>query len=66
MKSEYDFVMSIGDELGNYIGKWIAVIDNKIVAQGESGKDVFNSAKKANPKRIPFMMKVPAETVMVL
>lgn len=66
MITEYDYVMSIGDELGNYLGKWIAVVGNHIVAEGESGKDVYQAAKKADPKSVPFIMKVPAETVMVL
>ena len=66
VKSEYEYVMSLGDRLGKYIDEWIAVIDNKIVARGTEAKGVFDQARKNSPSKTPFLMKVPADRVMVL
>ncbi|MGH9876227.1 MAG: DUF5678 domain-containing protein [Nitrososphaerales archaeon] len=66
MKSEYEYIMSISDELGDYVGQWIAVVDNEIVAKGDNAKDVYEKAKAKYPEREPFIMKVPKESIMLL
>jgi hypothetical protein len=65
-KSAFEYVMSLGDELGSYVEKWIVVLDNNIVASGENLKQVYEEAKVRHPKRTLFVMKVPADKVMVL
>ncbi|MEM3385586.1 MAG: DUF5678 domain-containing protein [Nitrososphaeria archaeon] len=65
-KSEYDFVLSLGDKLGEYVGQWIAVVDNKIVARGDDAGEVYRKAKEYSPAKAPFIMKVPQDKVMVL
>ncbi len=66
MKSEYEYIMSISNELGNYLGKWIAVVDNEIVASGDNAKEVYDKAKVKYPEREPFIMKIPEESIMLL
>lgn len=66
MKSEYEYVMSISNELGQHLGEWIAVIGEKIVASGKDFKEVYDKAKKDYPDKEPFIMKIPKETVMLL
>ncbi len=66
IKGELEYLISIGDKLGSYINLWIAVVDDKIVAKGGSAKEVFLKAKQEHPKKIPFVMKVPSDTVMVM
>ena len=66
MRGEYEYVMSISDKLGEHIGEWIAVIGEKIVAHGESFKEVYEKAKKEFPTKEPFIMKVPKEAIMLL
>ncbi len=58
--------MSISDELGKHLGQWIAVVDNEIVASGETAKEVYEKAKQKYPDSEPFIMKIPKETVMLL
>lgn len=58
--------MSISEKLGEHVGEWIAVIDDKIIAHGENFKDVYEKARKEFPDREPFIMKVPKEAVMLL
>ncbi len=64
--SAYEHVLSMGDELGDYVDEWIAVVDNKVVARGTTAKEVYEKAKKAYPNLVPFVMRVPAPRVMVL
>jgi len=65
-KSEYEYVMSLGDKLGEYVDQWIAVVDNKIVAKGDNAKETFKKAKECHPTKVPFIMKAPQDKVMVL
>ena len=53
-------------DLGNYVGKWIAIVGEEIVASGDQGKKVFLKAKNKYPKKDPFIMKVPTDVVMCL
>jgi len=66
MKSEYEYVMSISDQLGQHLGDWIAVVGEEIVATASSAKEVFDLAKKKYPNKEPFIMKIPKETTMLL
>ena len=66
MKSEYEHVMPINDQLGKYLGDWISVVDEEIVDAGHDAKTVYDKAKKKYPNRTPFVMKIPKETVMLL
>lgn len=66
MKGELEHILSMGDKLGDYVNLWIAVVDDKIVAKGSSAKEVFLKAKQEQPEKVPFVMKVPSDTVMVM
>ncbi len=66
MKSGYEHVMPINDQLGKYLGDWISVVDEEIVDAGHDAKAVYDKAKKKYPNRTPFVMKIPKETVMLL
>ena len=62
----YEFIMSLTDKLGKYVGKWIAVVDDKIVAEGDNAREVYEEARRRYPNRELFIMKVPREAVMLL
>jgi hypothetical protein len=55
--------MSISETLK--AGKWIAVIDKNIM-EGNSAKEVVKQAKTKYPKKEPFIMKVPDNSIMLL
>jgi len=42
-----------------YAGKYIAVVDQMLVAVGESGKEVEAKARKIQPHKIPSVLRVP-------
>lgn len=52
--------------LGDYVGKWIAVVEDEIVAVGERGSQVYRESRKRYPDKIPLVMKVPEDRIMVL
>jgi len=58
--------MSIGEELGKYVDKWIAVVGEKIIASDENIVNVYRKAKEEYATETPFIMKVPSDRVMVL
>jgi len=59
------YLMSMGD-LRQYVGKWIALVGKDLVATGDNGKEVFAEAKRKYPDKEPFVMKIPADAVMLL
>lgn len=65
VESEFEYVMTMTN-LGQYVDKWIAVVDNRIVAQGTQAKEVFEKAKRRHPNREPLIMRVPSNRVMLL
>lgn len=55
----------VSTDLSQYMGEWIAVSDEKVISHGKDFKEVFNKAKKADPKARPFVAKVPTEQTMI-
>ena len=63
MNENYNFFMKA--DLSSYIGKWIAICNEKIVSQGSDAKKVFEEAKKKCPKEKPLLTKVPEKETMI-
>jgi hypothetical protein len=47
--------------LSVYAGKWIAVIDNKVVAVGKNVKEVMEQCKKMKLSGLPLVTKIPRQ-----
>lgn len=62
--NEFDYMMTISKGLES--GKWIALVGKEMVAKGDDAKAVYDEAKSKYPDREPFIMKVPAESVMLM
>jgi len=52
-------------DLSHYIGQWVAICDNKIVAHGEDLKKVFKEVKAKCPAKKPLITKVPEKETMI-
>ena len=63
MDRNYEFFMKT--DLSHYIGKWIAICNEKIVSSGNNPKQVFQEAKKKYPSDIPLLTKVPEKETMI-
>ena len=50
--------------LHTYEGKYVAIVDEKIVASGENAKSVFEEAK-AKTGVIPVIAKIPTEDTFI-
>ncbi|MBI2652412.1 succinyl-CoA synthetase subunit alpha [Candidatus Woesearchaeota archaeon] len=63
MEQNYEFFMKT--DLSSYIGKWIAICNEKIVSSGENPKQVFEQAKKLCPGYRPLLTKIPEKETMI-
>jgi hypothetical protein len=52
--------------LGDYLGKWIAIVGDEVIASGTDGKVVFKEAKTKFPNEEPLILKVPSDRIMLL
>ncbi len=62
----FDYVMNHPDEIGKHLGKWILLYDGKIVSTGEDLIKIHNEFTKKNPGAVPFVVKFPEHSVMLL
>ena len=46
------------EDFSKYAGKWLAIIDKKIVASANSAEKVILDAKKKYPHKRPFITKI--------
>jgi hypothetical protein len=53
-------------ELIKYAGKWIAIIDGKVVESDESFKELYNSVTEKYKNKRPLFGKVPELAPTVL
>ncbi len=63
MNKNYQFFMKTN--VDNYIGQWVAICSNKIVAHGKDVKKVFKEARERYPKERPFMARIPDKDTMI-
>lgn len=63
MEKNYEFFMKT--DLSRYIGKWIAICNEKIVSSGDNPKEVFTKAKNLCPGHKPLLTKVPEKETMI-
>ena len=54
--SSYEWFLKA--DLANYAGKWLAIIDKKIVGSGNNVEDLINSSKKRYPLKKIIVTKV--------
>jgi hypothetical protein len=47
-----------------YAGKYVAVVNENLVAVGESGKEVEDRAREIEPHKIPSVLLIPREEDM--
>ena len=60
----YEFY--INADLSEYAGKWIAIVDGKVVASGERADIVMREAEKKYPDKEITLAKVPTDDILVL
>ncbi len=60
----YEFY--INADLSEYAGKWIAIVDSKVVASGERADTIYDEAKRNYPEKEVMLAKVPTSDTLIL
>lgn len=64
MKSkEFEFYLKA--DLSKYEGKYVAIVDDKVVASGDNAKEVIEEAKKKFPDKMPMLAKIPKGDILI-
>lgn len=63
-KDDLWIVEHFSELVTQYAGKYIAVVNETVVAVGTSGKQVEDQARAIVPDRIPSVLRVPREEDM--
>ena len=66
MKSEYEYILSAREQLGQHLGEWIAIVGDDIVSTGDDAQKVYQKAKERHADKTPLILKIPKETLMLL
>ncbi|MFQ6119188.1 MAG: DUF5678 domain-containing protein [Methanosarcinales archaeon] len=53
-------------DFSEYRGKFIAIIDQKVVASGENAIGVWEKAKKLYPEKTPTITSIPRGETLIL
>mgnify|MGYP001558238633 CR=1 FL=1 len=57
-----NFQWYVNTNFSKYIGEWIAVIDQKVVAHSRNLKEVMVKVEKEFKGQTPFVARIPEET----
>lgn len=63
MDKNYQFYMKA--DVNRFVGQWVAICSQKIVAHGKNVKAVFNEAKSKCPKERPLITRIPDKESMI-
>jgi len=61
-----DVRRGLGINFTKYKGKYIALVNEKVVASGENAKVVLVRAKAKHPKKEIVLRKIPEEETLIL
>ncbi len=64
-KDDLWIVEHFSELVGKYAGKYIAMVNETLVAVGNSGKEVGAKAREIEPKKMPSVLRVPPEEYIV-
>lgn len=53
-------------EKSKYKGKYIIMVDEKVVEEGDNIEDMLHRTRQRFPDKVPLVAKIPKEEVMVL
>ena len=63
-KDDLWIVEHFSELVTKYAGKYIAVVNETLVAIGNSGKEVEDKAREIEPEKIPSVLRIPREEDM--
>jgi hypothetical protein len=60
----YNFYIT--HELTEYAGKWVAIVEDEVIASGDNARLVLEQAREKRPGVEPALAKVPKGEILVL
>jgi len=63
-KDDLWIVEHFSELVTKYAGRYVAVVNEILVAVGDTGKEVEGKARKIEPHKIPSVLRVPREEDM--
>ena len=63
-KDDLWIVEHFSELVTEYAGKYVAVVNERLVAVGETRMEVEKKAREIEPKKIPSVLRVPREEDM--
>jgi hypothetical protein len=64
-KDDLWIVEHFSELVTKYAGKYVAVVNETLVAVGDSGKEVEDKARAMAPEKMPSVLRVPREEDMI-
>jgi hypothetical protein len=64
-KDDLWIVEHFSELVTKYAGKYVAVVNETLVAASESGNEVEDKAREFEPNKMPSVLRVPREEDMV-
>lgn len=65
-KSYTSFTRRLAFMVSRFEGQYVAMVDGRVVAHGRDAKQVYERAKRVNPKGRIFLGQVPTKQAIVL
>lgn len=59
-----NFAWVSNQNLSEFQGEWVVVVDKKIIASGPNAAEVIKKSRAACPGKRPFLVKVPKNSVI--
>jgi len=60
-EKELNWISKHFEELEGYSGKWVAIVEDQIVATGDSVKEVMEIVKQKGIKELPLVTLIPSK-----
>lgn len=64
MSKNYEWYVKT--DTSKYAGKWIAIVNQKVVASGKDAQKVYRRAREKYPRGRPSLAKVPTKGILIL
>jgi orotate phosphoribosyltransferase-like protein len=64
MNSNFDFFLKT--DLHQFSGKWVVIVNNKVVESGEDIKKMLEEVNKKYHKAKPLVAKIPKEEYYII
>ena len=61
-----DYMFYLTADLREYAGKWIATVDEMVIAFGSRADEVMKEAERKCPDKVIALSKVPTDDLLIL